>query len=327
MNNYLRFTASGILMIFAFSAGIAQAKNMVAEQERNDGGPDATNPMYAAQVLNPDAEGSVVKPARIGPLDGTIKEDVDYYKFTYQGDGSEATFTVEMCLPYPEKASAKMALIELQNGVGKAVLASAVTKVATAIKPCANPVIRTTTLTKGTAYVIAVTDAPADFTANGTYNDYGYTTNFDYTLIATGLKTAVTEVGILVKPHRRHGPLPVNLVKNHGKVKVAVLGSDTFNVAKIDTSSLSFGATGDEDSLVGCKDELKDVNKDGNLDLVCRFNIAYTGLTTASTSAVLKGKTKEGEDIQGNGTVKVIASKKHDDDDDDDDEPQITRRR
>ncbi len=327
MNNCLRLAASGILMIFAFCAGVAQAKE-IAEVERNDGGPDLTNPLYAAQVLNPDAEGVIVKPARIGPLDGSIKEDVDYYKFTYQGDGSEATFTVEMCVPYPGKTSAKMALIELQNGVGKAVLASAVTKVATAIRACANPVIRTSTLTKGTEYVVAITDAPADFTASGTYiNDYNLTTNFNYTLVATGLKTAVTEVGILVKPNHGKGPLPINLVKNHGKVKVAVLGSDSFDVATIDTSSLTFGATGDENSIVRCKEELKDVNKDGNPDLVCRFNVAYTGLTTASTSAVLKGKTKEGEDIQGTGTVKVIASKKHNDDDDDDDEVQASRHR
>lgn len=325
MNNYLRFAASGILIIFAFSAGVAQAKE-VAEKERNDGGPDPTNPMYAAQVLNPDAEGVVVKPARIGPLDSTVKEDVDYYKFTYQGDGGPATFTVQMCASVPAKsASAVMALIRLQNGVGAERLVSAVTKWPPG-KPCQDALITTSALTKGTEYVIAVTDAPADFTVSGTYMEpYPYTSNFDYTLVATGLKAAVTEVGVLVKPHHRRGSLPVNLVKNHGKLKVAVLGSDTFDVAKIDTSSLSFGATGDENSITRCKEELKDVNKDGNLDLVCRFDVAYTGLTTASTSAVLKGKTKDGEDIQGTGTVKVIASKRHHDDDDDDDEPEIAR--
>ncbi len=331
MNNYLRFAASGILMIFAFGAGVAQAKNVVPEHEPNDGGPAATNPnpMYMAQPLTPDAEGTVVNPARIGPFDGSTAEDVDYYKFTFQGepDKKEATFGVEACAASP-KASAKIALIELQNGVGTRVVAWAGTKVATATKPCVDPIIRASGLTenlkKGQEYAIAVTDGPADFTPTGSYiNHYGLTTNFSYTLTATGLKAAVTEVAILVKPHHRHGSLPVNLVSNHGKVKVAVLGSNTFDVAKIDTSSLSFGATGGEDSIVRCKEELKDVDKDGNLDLVCRFNVAYTGLTTASTSAVLKGKTKDGEDIQGTGTVKVIASKRHHDDDDD--EPEIAR--
>jgi hypothetical protein len=331
MNNYLRFAASGILMIFVFGAGVAQAKE-VAEKEPNDGGPGptVTNPLYSAQVLNPDAEGVVVKPARIGPLDGSTAEDVDYYKFTYQGDGSPATFTVQMCASVdPRSATAAMALIRLQDGVGKERIGSASTGWP-AGKPCKDATITPTTpLINGTEYVIAVTDAPADFKVSGGYDEpYPSTTNFNYTLKATGLKAAVTEVGILVKPHYRHGPLPVNLVKGHGKVKVAVLGSDTFDVATIDTSSLSFGATGDEDSLFGCKKELKDVNKDGNLDLVCRFNVAYTGLTTASKTAVLKGKTKDSEDIQGTGTVKVIASKKHhDDDDDDDDEPRIARHR
>lgn len=322
MNNYLRFAA---LMIFALSAGVAQAINETAEKERNDGGPDLTNPLYEAQVLEPDKEGVIVTPARIGPTGGSTAEDVDYYKFTYHGEpGGQAAFSVVMCASAPQHTSATMALIELKDGKGVNRITETTTKWPRG-KPCEDASIATNTLIPGTEYVIAVTDAPVSyFTAIGKYEEpFPSTTNFDYKLVVTGIGTAVTvtDVDILVKPHHSHHShsLPINLVEGDGKVKVAILGSDDFNIENVDTSSLTFGATGNEAKSVGCKDG-RDVNKDGNADLVCSFKVAYTGLTTASTSAVLMGKTTDGGDIKGTGTVKVIASKTHHDHDRDDDD-------
>jgi hypothetical protein len=94
-----------------------------------------------------------------------------------------------------------------------------------------------------------------------------------------------------------------------GNVRVAVLSSPTFNALTVNPSSLTFGRTGNEASLVRCKAPA-DVNHDGRDDLQCIFSISATDLVLGDTSAVLKGTTGTGATAQpiiGTDTVNVLA--------------------
>jgi hypothetical protein len=89
-------------------------------------------------------------------------------------------------------------------------------------------------------------------------------------------------------------PKPINL--NSGKIPVAILGTLEFDVAsQLDLSSLTFGRTGDEQSMhwrgtsvPNCG--VDDVNNDGRDDLVCHFLTSRTGLRPGDSEVILKGQ-------------------------------------
>jgi hypothetical protein len=106
--------------------------------------------------------------------------------------------------------------------------------------------------------------------------------------------TDVLEVAIDVLPSD-----PYNRVSLSSKdIEVAILGSSTFNPATmLDLSSLRLYADGSSSGAgvptsrkSGYKYSLADVNGDGRLDLVIKFNTSATGLTAESTSLRLEGR-------------------------------------
>ena len=117
------------------------------------------------------------------------------------------------------------------------------------------------------------------------------------------------EISIDVKPRNKRKTARIKLWKKD-RVKVAILGSKSFNVADVDTSSLRFGAKGDEKTLRKCKRRLKDVNRDGHKDLVCKFNLKDTGFKADTSKAVLSGYTKGGAVFHGSDNVEVKESKR-----------------
>jgi hypothetical protein len=130
-----------------------------------------------------------------------------------------------------------------------------------------------------------------------------------------------TEVDIDVKPSNTRNRICLG---PHGKVRVAVLSSPTFDARKVLPSSLTFGKTGNEASLIRCKAPTH-VNRDRRADLLCVFSIPATGLALGDTEAVLKGTIGTGPTathIIGYDVVNVLASgsrdkceEEHDDDD------------
>ena len=95
------------------------------------------------------------------------------------------------------------------------------------------------------------------------------------------------------------------------KIPVAIHSTGDFNaVEDIDQSSLTFGATGDEDSLLKCKKKGKRVELDGikdhEKDLVCYFRPDRANIVEGDMSAVLKGRTKDGQEIAGSGILRVF---------------------
>ena len=153
-------------------------------------------------------------------------------------------------------------------------------------------------------YTVAVTNGGATFSGGGMVSggipDFG-----SYYLRVSGISMASMEIDIDVKP-RRHKVARINLKKKRS-VKVAILGGPDFDVANIDRDSLTFGATGKEYTLRKCKRRLKDVNRDGMPDLVCKFRLKGTNFEADSTKAYLSG-TVDGRAFHGSDDISV---KKH----------------
>jgi hypothetical protein len=120
-------------------------------------------------------------------------------------------------------------------------------------------------------------------------------------------------------------------------VQVAIHSTPTFDApARIDRSTITFGKTGDEDSLLwlrqhrrddvpACKEfgrrryehDLKQHAKNPKREvrlpyLVCVFEVGDTDFAIGDRVATLKAKTKAGADVFGNDEIVVKNPKKHD---------------
>jgi len=94
--------------------------------------------------------------------------------------------------------------------------------------------------------------------------------------------------------------------RSRGKIPVTILSTATFNaLTGIDTNSLTFGRTGNEQSLAFCNGG-EDVNGDGLADLVCHFNTQATGFQSGDTIAYLKGMTLGGTPIVGQDSIRTV---------------------
>ena len=112
------------------------------------------------------------------------------------------------------------------------------------------------------------------------------------------------EVSIDVKPGSNSNPINT---KSMGKIPVAILSTSEFDAPlMVDTTTLTFGKTGDETSLAFCNEKGSDVNDDGILDLVCHFNGQDTGFQPDDVTGILKGKTTDGLDLEGRDSIRVL---------------------
>ena len=128
-----------------------------------------------------------------------------------------------------------------------------------------------------------------------------------------GVVTAVTArfslaVALDIKPGNAANSIKPSSL---GSVPVAILSNAELNApVDVDRSSLGFGRTGSEPSLVHKKKNapsctVSDVNLDGLPDLVCKFLIKQTGLQTGDVLAALGGHTIEGLPIEGSGKIRT----------------------
>lgn len=134
----------------------------------------------------------------------------------------------------------------------------------------------------------------------------------------TGNKTVVGNVaGYLTPIDIRPGKAPnkINL-NSSGTVAVAILSTPPFDATKlVDQSTLRFGATGNEPSLVRCSKQNTDVNFDGLLDLSCRFRISQTGFHIGDTTGILRFVDSNGTPYEGRDSVVIVVSTDQDPDD------------
>ena len=118
------------------------------------------------------------------------------------------------------------------------------------------------------------------------------------------------EVAIDIKPdsQRNH----VN-PRSRGRINVAILSTPEFDAyAMMDGTSLTFGRTGDENSLLECKAKGRDVNHDGLRDLICTFSIQAAGFQKGDIVGILRGQTLNGNPITGSDSVRVGRASEND---------------
>ena len=133
--------------------------------------------------------------------------------------------------------------------------------------------------------------------------------NGAYTLIISGVSLPVQQISIDIKPGSTE-MAPIN-PKSRGKVPVALIGSAEFSVEDVDTDSLTFGHTGDEESLSKCNTP-SDVNGDLFPDMICHFENQAAQFENSDTQAILRGKKGNGLKFEGYGWLKVVGVKAQD---------------
>jgi len=92
--------------------------------------------------------------------------------------------------------------------------------------------------------------------------------------------------------------------KSHGKIPVAILTTESFDATTVDPLSVRFGPH--EAKPAHKKGQMKDVNHDGEPDLVLHFHTQATGIQCGDTSATLIGETLDGDPIQGSDSIQTV---------------------
>ena len=93
--------------------------------------------------------------------------------------------------------------------------------------------------------------------------------------------------------------------RSRGVIPVAILTTAGFDATRIDPETLAFGPAGAE----AVHAVFKDVNHDGQTDLLLHFRTQDTGLTCASTSAKLTGSTVDGLSFEGTDSIRTVGCK------------------
>ncbi|MDH5206757.1 MAG: hypothetical protein OEW36_13950, partial [Hylemonella sp.] len=169
----------------------------------------------------------------------------------------------------------------------------------------------TTAAVDTTTATVDTTTATADPTATAPAADTGTSTTTTTTSAGTVETTTTSDstlqyVNIDIKPGSKG--MGVLNPKANGRFPVAITSTTTFDATSVDTTTLTFGATGTEAPLTQCT--TRDVNRDGLLDLVCFADNRKSGFSTSSVEGAATGKTKSGKTIKGHGTLKVIPAKR-----------------
>lgn len=117
----------------------------------------------------------------------------------------------------------------------------------------------------------------------------------------------VIPVSIDIKP----GSYPNTFNKNgSGVIPVAILGSDDFDVTKVDPFTLLLGSMAVKVKNNGTPQcSLQDVNADGFMDLVCQFQDDASTWAEGTSTATLTGRLKTeygGNRIEGSDEIRIV---------------------
>jgi len=95
----------------------------------------------------------------------------------------------------------------------------------------------------------------------------------------------------------------------HGQIQLSILSTSTFDASTINPSTVLFGKTGTEASAEHFM--LRDVNRDGKIDMRLRFDTKKTGIQYGDTQAILTGETNGGQQpLKGFDSITVVGCKK-----------------
>lgn len=166
-------------------------------------------------------------------------------------------------------------------------------------------------------FIVGVTSFPRFFNDDGSAELGDGFSSGSYTLLVTVERQApppapapeVQNINIDVRPGRDVARVRLN---GRGSIPVALLSSDQFDALKVDQTSITFGAQGNENSLRWCNKVGVDVNRDRRPDLLCNFDVKAAGFEEGDLHGVVKGVTADGRPFQGTGPLKVVrGGKRH----------------
>jgi hypothetical protein len=123
---------------------------------------------------------------------------------------------------------------------------------------------------------------------------YGTTSETEPVAYASAVSFVVTHGLIDIKPGS--APNTVN-PKSQGKLPVAILGSDSFDVLDVDVMTVVFGPSAAAPAHMG--GHLKDVNHDGFDDILFHFKTNETGIASGDEQACLSGELLNSTPFEG----------------------------
>ena len=94
---------------------------------------------------------------------------------------------------------------------------------------------------------------------------------------------------------------------NRGLLRVTLLTKDAFDAATIDPTTVRFGKSGTEAVPVDAIE--KDVNGDGQADLLLRFRVLDSGIQCGDSSVSITGQTVNGTTVQGSDSITTVGCK------------------
>lgn len=134
----------------------------------------------------------------------------------------------------------------------------------------------------------------------GTYTFRGLPTDLSFYGIAA---TQAEQISVLIDIKPGSDRNPVNL-RSKGNIPVAILTSDSFDATQVNWETVQFGPSGATERHQ--RVHVKDVDYDGDIDVVLHFKTRDTGTLCGDTEATLTGETFSGEEFTGSDVIKIV---------------------